>query len=153
MKIMKTHYLISFLPLMMSACNNDDVRPLMKTEARIGEPFVVSAPAEVTFEESGLTLYFDSFSDYSDFSIEPPKTKAMIRYRDWNISLSHNLQCGGRDCNGFTYDEDSFLEVARLGELYTLRFNKVIASTIVKKYEPRGNEFRVDSAEFILRTN
>src|SRR5688500_390637 len=153
MKGMKTHYIILFLALAVLACQNDDVRPLMRTKAKIGEPFIVSAPAEVTFEESGLTLYVDGFSDYIDFSIEPAKTEAMIRYRDRNISLYHNLQCDGRDCNGFTYDENSFLEVARLGELYTLRFNKVIASTLLKKYEPRGNEFRVDSAEFILRIN
>lgn len=148
---MKTFPVISFLALLVSACQNDDVRPVMRTEAQIGEPFIISAPAEVTFRENGLTLYFDSFGEYVDFSVEPARTLAVILYGDRRISLHHNLQCDQHDCEGYTYNENTFREVADLDELYTLKFNKVVAATVVKKYEPRGNEFRVDSAQFVLR--
>ncbi|MEX2234395.1 MAG: hypothetical protein WD824_19675 [Cyclobacteriaceae bacterium] len=147
---MKTYYIIPFLAL-VSACQNDDVRPLMKIEAKIGEPFTVSAPAEVTFKESSLTLYIDTFSHYINFGFNPPRTTAVIRYRDRKVSLSHGLNCDSRDCEGFTHNENTFSEEAKLGELYTLRFSKVIASTMVREYEPGGEEFRVDSAEFVLR--
>ena len=106
----------------------------MKTEANIGEPFTVSAPAEVVFKESGLILYID-------FGFLPPRTTAVIRYRDRKIYLSHNLHCDQKDCEGFTYDENTFREEAKLGELYTLKFNKVIASIIVKEYNQEGTGF------------
>ena len=53
--------------------------PLMKTEANIGEPFTVSAPAEVVFKESGLILYIDSFSSYIDFGFLPLGAKLFQR--------------------------------------------------------------------------
>ena len=75
---MKAYYIISFLAL-VSACQKDDVRPLMKIEANIGEPFIVSAPAEVVFKESGLILYIDSFSSYIDFGFLPLGAKLFQR--------------------------------------------------------------------------
>ena len=51
----------------------------MKTEANIGEPFTVSAPAEVVFKESGLILYIDSFSSYIDFGFLPLGAKLFQR--------------------------------------------------------------------------
>lgn len=150
---MKTSYVISCLALVLWACHNDDIGPHMRIEAEIGEPFIVAAPAEITFKESGLTLYVESFSEYIDFGIAPPGSEAVIRYDDRKISLYHNLQCDNHDCEGYSYNENTFLQEAKLGELYKLTFKKVVASTLVKQYESGGNRFRVDSAQFVLRVN
>ena len=150
---MKTYYIIAVLAF-MGACQEDDTKPVMKIEVNIGEPFIASAPSVITSKESDFILYIDKFSNYMDYGFDPGLRTAVIRYRDKKIELYHNVNCDQRDCEGVTYSAQAFKEEVKLDEFYTLRFNKVIASTIVREFEPeKGHELRVDAAEFILTSD
>jgi hypothetical protein len=149
-KKMNSFHIIT-LVLLVIGCKKDDIVPLDKIEANIGEPFTVSAPAEISFKETGIILYIDNFDPYINFGFTAPVTKAVIRHQDKKINLVHSLLCDQSDCESSTQNETTFTEEATINEFYTLRFQKVTATNILKDYGKGKYKLGVDSAQFLLR--
>ena len=139
---MKTFHIITTIVTMgVVGCARNDVNPLMKIEANIGESFIVSAPAEVVFKETGVKLYIDHISDYGSAGFNSPIVTAKIRFNGSPFDVRHSIYC------------ESCIPEIVLNELYSLKFEKVLATTKIKDNDAGVDFYRVDSAQFILRTH
>lgn len=142
---------IIFILFLTAACQFDDIKPVNKIEANLGIPFIVSAPAEVSFKENGFTLYIERFGSFIHYGIVSANTIAVIHFEGRKIDLYHSLYCDTGDCEGgYAYDEDTFAEEASLNEQYKLKFQKITATSVIKEDDDGRQTFRVDSAQFLI---
>jgi hypothetical protein len=138
---MKTLLISAVLILINMGCKEENIKPPMKVEAIIGEPFIVSAPAEVRFRETDIVIYFNSFTNYIYPGFNPPIVSAKGRIKKENFIVKYTMYCESLDC----YYQDFNLD-----DKYTLAFEEVTASTILEDRE--GTDvYRVDSARFVLK--
>ena len=84
---MKTLLMIAPLTLLFWSYE-EKIDPVMKIEATLNTPFVVSAPAVVNFKEIGSTLHIVSFSNYIAFGTVLGTTDATVIYADKNYFIS-----------------------------------------------------------------
>jgi hypothetical protein len=145
-----TNIIITIVTMAVVGCAHHDVNPLMKKEANIGESFTVSAPAEVVFKESGVKLFFEHFTDYFYPGVLPSTIHSRIRYNGNIFDISHRMDCENPwkksdlpHCNN---------QIISLDSAYTFEFEKIVATTKIKDNEAGADDYRVDSAQFILKT-
>ena len=136
---MKTLLMIAPLTFLYWSCEAK-IGPVMKIEATLGTPFVVSAPAVVNFKEIGSTLHIVSFSNYITFGIAMGTTDATVIYADKTYEISNVPHC--EPCPRREVD---------LGGNLRLVYDKIIKERCIKSYEGGRCEMKVDSAQFILK--
>ena len=136
---MKTLLMIAALTFLFWSCE-EKIGPVMRVEATLNTPFVVSAPAEVTFKENGSTLYVVSFKNYHNWGIAMSITSATVIYNGVTYEVSKTAAC--EPCPG--------KEVAIGGNL-RLVYDKIIKERCVKSYEGGKCEMKIDSGQFILK--
>ena len=137
---MKTLLMIAPLTFLFWSCE-EKIGPVMRVEATLNTPFVVSAPAEVTFKENGSTLYVVSFKNYHNWGIAMSITSATVIYNGVTYEVSKTAAC--EPCPG---------KEVSIGVNLKLVYNKVIKETCVHSFDGGKCEFKIDSAQFILRS-
>ena len=93
------------------------------------------------FKETGVKLYIDHISDYGSAGFNSPIVTAKIRFNGSPFDVRHSIYC------------ESCIPEIVLNELYSLKFEKVLATTKIKDNDAGVDFYRVDSAQFILRTH
>ncbi len=137
---MKTLFMILTLAISLWSCE-EKIGPVMRIEATLGIPFVVNAPAEVTFKENGTTLQIVNIGNYITYGIVAPMVYATVIYAGQTYEISNVPNC-----------EPCPRKQVAIGGNLRLVYDKVITETCVKSYDGGKCDMKVDSAQFILKS-
>jgi hypothetical protein len=141
------------LPLAwLVACEDDAVQPLQKVEAKVGEAFILTGPASVSFtnlEGTALTVEVKNFTDHLVKGQVSPRTYVDISVTGdetttYQVETGYKDTCygqGDRLCNELSFEVK--------GQPLLLKFEEVYWSS--QKESSQGVEYiTVDSARLLV---
>lgn len=148
---------IEFLAVLLllfafTACKEENVQP-SEMKANIGEPFTVSAPATVVFEEAGFRLRIEHFTKYPVGSIVSPHTTVRAVFEQQEGERTFELFHYQSDEGIYKFEpedvqespEQVYREVAYLNDDYVLVFEKV------NWKDERAPVLEVETGQFVIK--